>query len=316
MMYRKQQDIIHINILFDEGGVGDAIARLPAIQYILDNHPHVILHLWLGDYFVDFAKRALKFHKNIIVKGFSEKHKYKEFLGRAFGIHKYLNLASHMTSHAFHVLCNYEPRNEEMNYLPMDVSDIDISKFNLPDKYVVVCTGFTSDVREFLPKHVNEISGYLLQKGYIPVFLGKEETTTGKGKDAIKGYFKEEILYDKGINLINKTSLLETTKIIHNSKTIVGLDNGLIHIAATSDIPIVVGFTTVLSRHRLPYRKDLIGWNCYPVELTKEELACRGCQSLWHFTYEHRFDSCFYKDKMCTQLLTSDKYIKELEKIL
>lgn len=323
-MYRTNKDFstIHVNFLTDSGGVGDLIATLPAWNYIYKYHPQVIMHVWVPDYSIDLVKRSLPVDKHrLIIKPFSENHKYNEnFYARATGIGAHTNLATHPTRHAFNMYVNVEVPIEEMNYLSVNTEDVEINQFQLPEKYVVIATGFTSEVREFLPKYVNEVARYVVSRGYTPVFLGKKESFTGY-KYTIKGTFKEEIDFSLGLNLVDKTTLVECQKIIANSKCIVGLDCGLIHLAATSEVPIIVSYTTVKPEHRLPYRHGELGWNCYAIQ-PPESLGCRGCQSNWSFGYETNFTKCHYVEKkidtkiQCIEQITSNMYIKELEKVL
>lgn len=314
-MYREiEPGTRHINIVFDNGGIGDCIARLPAVAYIAKHHKHIQCHLWIADYFKEFAKNCLR-DTNVIVRSFSEKDKYKQhFLCRAFTPHKYDNMATHLTDHAFHVLVNKSVGPEEMNYLKPDLLGTDISKFVLPEKYIVMTTGFTAPAREMFPNVINEVNAYILSKGYKVIFLGKTETKAGMGSD-IKGEFKTEIDYSVGVNLIDKTDLIETTKIISNSCGIIGLDNGLLHLAGTTDVPIVGAFSSVEPKYRLVYRNNMLGWNYYPI-IPNASLKCRFCQSNQTFTYDHDFRFCKHGDYLCLKQLTSDLYIKELEKIL
>lgn len=314
-MYRSehQHGLTHINILNDQGGLGDAVAILPAIKYIADYHKHIQIHFWVQDFFVEFAKNCLR-NTNVIVRGFSEKAKYKEhFIGKNFSSHRHDNMATHLTDHAFHVIVNKQVADKHKNYLQPDLSRVNIDRFNLPERYIIMTTGYTAQVREMLPNIVNEVNKYIVSKGYAVVFLGKRDTSTGLA--TIKGNFKETIDYSLGINLIDKTSLLETTKIIANAATLVGLDNGLHHIAGCTNIPIVAGYTTVEACYRMPYRNNILGHNCYPV-VPEESLQCRFCQSNMVFEYNHDFRECLYQDYACVKMLTADKYIEQLEKIL
>jgi len=316
-MYRKLQNLVHINIVYDDGGLGDQVGRLPVIKYILDNHPHVFIHFWVPDYFLEFAKRSLsQYTKNLTIRNFTQaKKKYnKNMYARCFSVHVYNNLSVHLTQHAFHVIAQTDPKSHQMNYLTLDTSDQDISKFNLPEKYVVMTPGFTAPIREFIPEYVNEICFYLNKKGYTPVFLGKKESFNGNNH-TITPEFKQEVDYSLGLNLIDKTSILETREIIKNSTAIIGLDNGLLHIAGTTDIPIVGGFTSVNPEHRMPYRHNILGWNYYPV-VPPESIIDRFSQSNWTFTYDHDFKFCYYGDYQVVKSLTPDLYIKELDKIL
>jgi ADP-heptose:LPS heptosyltransferase len=304
--------------LFDNGGLGDLIAAMPAFRFIYEKHPHVHVYVWIPDFFYDFAKACLKGTENRILLG-----KWSQgadgfksgYHSVSFRNNHYTNLAQHMTEHAFHLICNTVPDDKNyLNYLQPNLSKINIDEFKLPEKYVVITTGFTAKVREFLPRHINTISQYVLDKGFTPVFLGKKETPSGL-KFVIKGKFNTEINYDSGINLIDKTTLLQATLICSKAAAVVGLDNGILHLASCTDVPIVGGFTTVKPEHRVPYRDGVKGKNYFAV-VPPESLKCRFCQSNWNFSFENVFTECKYEDYTCLSELGADLYIKELEKVL
>lgn len=325
-MYRPndREDVVHFNFVYDEGGMGDCIAYLPVNEYITKNHPHIVQHLWLPDYFLDFARRCLT--AGPIIRGYSDSQKKFNpgFLGRSFKGHRVSNFAMHGTDYAATFLLGATMEAADKNYLEPNLGGIDLPIELVPKKYVVVCTGTTSWVRELLPKYINQICEYLHSKGYYPVFLGKDEVQAGGGAFHIQTKFNEQIKFDTGIDLRGETNMLEACKIIAESKAIVGVDNGLLHLAGCTEVPIVGGFTSVRPNHRMPYRHGVLGWNYFPVSLTKEELACSGCQSNWSFSsvMNHRFERCYYdpaaegEEIECVKLLTADKYIEQLEKIL
>lgn len=318
-MYRSSQMTTFMNVLLDQGGCGDLIAWLPSLKFIYNEHPHVHVRVWLPDFFYEFAARCLKgTEKRITLHKLSAGFKFlnKNYHTVSFKMTPYTNLGAHMTEHAFEIICHNKPDDKNhLNYLPVvNLDMIDTSRFVLPNKYVVVTTGFTAPVREFLPEHVNKISKYLNDKGYTPVYLGKQTTNTGI-QHVIKGNFNTEINYSYGINLIDQTTLFECTKLCSKAAAVVGLDNGILHLAATTDVPIVGGFTTVNPNHRMPYRHGILGWQYYPV-VPPESLKCRFCQSNWQFTNGHDFKLCFYNDYACTKELSADLYIEQLEKIL
>src|ERR1700694_4953917 len=104
-MYRELQDSYEINIIFDNGGLGDDIARLPAVKYICENHPQLKVNLWVKSFFKDFAMNCLR-NQNLTIWGWNEmKENFKEIPARCFAVHRYANLASHLTDHSFHMLC-------------------------------------------------------------------------------------------------------------------------------------------------------------------------------------------------------------------
>lgn len=318
-MYRYQLPKQELYICNDIGGIGDIVAQFPVINYILEKYPNVYITYWLASFAKTLARKSLPESEKLIIRDFSEKSHVKAGIPvKKFGGIPYTNLATHMTKQAYDIILNTQPDDVKYyNYLPIDTKGVYINRFNLPEKYVIVCTGYTAPVREMRPEVVNGVIDYVLSKGYTPVFLGREKTNEDSGSELfIKGNFSEKIQFEKGLNLINKTEMLEMVKIIKGAKCIVGLDNGLLHIAGTTDIPIVGAFSSVKSWHRLPYRNCIMGWNYYPIDLTTNELSCVHCQSNMTLTFNFNFVNCFYKDYKCLSLLTADKYIKELEKIL
>ena len=313
-MYREKLDsLTHVNVIFDTGGLGDTIAGLPAIKYIADKHKHIQVHFWVHSYAKEFSKNCLR-DTNVIVRGLDEKKKFKPRLTRCLSKHLYNNMASHISRQAFHVVVNKDVEDEHLNYLKPELRGINLIKFQLPKNYIVMTPAFTAPARELYGEYVNEINTYAKSKGYDIVFLGRKETLTGT-KHVIEGLFSPEIDFNIGLNLMDRTTLLEATKIIAGAKALVGLDNGLCHLGACTDTSLVIGFSNVEPRYRLPFRENVMGYNCYPV-VPPKSLGCRFCQSNMVFQYGQDFKECFYKDYKCLKQLTPQLYINELEKIL
>jgi len=94
---------------------------------------------------------------------------------------------------------------------------------------------------------------------------------------------------------------------------VVGLDNGLIHLAGLTDVPIVAGYTTVDPYFRLPWRHGVKGWRCFAVEPSSE---CRYCQTATFCTYNINFLRCNTTTKECMNSLTLDLWLAQVEKAL
>lgn len=302
-----------IHVTFHDGGLGDHVCRLSAIKYIVEQYPHVNLTVWCPKFFVEFAKKAVpkanwQPYKDNILTSMSRP---LISAGSNAGVS---SMGMHLVDHAFATIVDRQVSIEHKNYVQVDNSNVDLSKFNLPKPYVVVTTGYTAKVRELIPSVVNEIVAYIKSRNYNVVFLGNRNAVIGSKAKPIQGQFSNEINYSEGLDLRDKTSLIEAQAIIAQSKTIVGLDNGLLHLAGTSNIPIVFGFTTVLPEHRVPYRNNQLGWNTYVVT-PPESLSCRGCQSKMNFVYDD-FRFCRYKDYKCTKEADSSPYIEHLKDIL
>lgn len=317
MIYRDNNDCPKqvLNIALNKGGIGDLIGQLPAIEYILNKHVGITINLFTHNYAVDLCKHVFRHNANINMYSI-DRILDKEFKGevRSPYITKVSNIGLHITEHAFMTLLGTIPDSTYLNYihiLPVN------HNFQLPEKYVVITTGYTSDTRRWLSKSINEVVDYIVKyTEYTPVFLGKKYTQSmvHNGKEqAIIGKF-DDIYFTKGINLIDKTTLLEAHSIMSNAACVIGLDNGLLHLAGMSDVPIVGGFTTVNPEHRMPYRNDVKGYNFYEITPDKN-LGCRFCQSQMSFA-SHDFRKCLYDDYACLELLPSEKWISVLKVIL
>ncbi len=305
---RDLEAVIYLN----EGGAGDQMARLPALRYVHENTMHSKIHLVVPDYFKPLAQVILP-KMNII--SFSDKDQINGALPHLqLAAHQYSTMRTHPTDHGFNMLIDKTVDMKDKNYIQLDGSAVNLSRFNLPEKYVVVTPGYTVANREMLPEVINGVCDYIISKGYKPVFLGSTFVETGF-KQKIEGQFKVAIDYTKALVLINQTTLLDAHTIIQRSKCVVGVDNGLIHLAGMTQVPIVAGYTTVDPKYRMPIRNDEVGWNVYPV-VPDQSLKCRFCQSEWVYFNKWNFKNCYYEDNLCVKQLTADKFIKELEKIL
>jgi ADP-heptose:LPS heptosyltransferase len=333
-MYREGQALppVHINYNSNSGGLGDCLAAFPAIKYIRDNYKHVTPYFYVPDYALEVAKNVLP---QVIIRPFS---KGKETWNPSFPARQMASpptvqvtsMGTHLTTHAAMCFLDKELPIEDRNYLQINFkrAAVDLRKFNLPKEYIVLTTGYTAQVREWPAQHVNDVANYLVGRGITPVFLGNKQTKIGvdkleNGKPSdIIGRFNEALDFSKGLNLIEKTTLMEAAAIIAKSKALLGVDNGLTHLAAMcGDVPIVIGYTTVKPEHRLPIRHNQLGYNVYTV-VPDESLKCRFCQSNWEFIYNHDFRNCYYVEKkvdsviQCTSQMTANKFIKHLEEIL
>lgn len=311
----------NLNIFFDNGGLGDNIARLPVIPWILNEFPHMIIHLFVHDYFVPVAVNALRQYvgKLMIYPWSSVKQYYNpQFYSKSFqqSYPGFEALSQHMTTHGFLTVCNKLPvknADQWLSYVPLDLSQADLSKFALPERYVVVTTAFTAPSREFSPEHVNVLVSKIKASGYDVVFLGQKKTHTGT-KHVIEGKMSDDVDFSQGLDLIDKTTLIEAAKVLDQAKAVVGMDNGLLHLAAQTSVPIVAGFTTVDPLHRIPWRDGVFGKNFHAV--TAQDLDCIGCQSNMVFLAGHDFRNCVYGDFRCVKELTAELYWNKLEPLL
>lgn len=304
----KQQ----LHFVLEDQGMGDDIGRLVAIDYAAKNYPWIIPHAWVKDFMFEIATELLD--KSVQIHKLSDINSWTKPALTKLGKNQiHTTLRTHTVDQAFHNYIDYHPEMNEKNYLQFQ-NFVDVSDFNLPKKYFVITTGFTSKSREFNPIVVNKIADYLLASGIMPVFLGSQNAHLGQNQELITS-FQENIHYYKGINLINKTNLSQAASIIHSSMGIVGLDNGLLHLAGCTKTPIIAGYTTVDPKYRMPIRNNRLGHNVYTV-VPDKNIDCKFCQCRLNFVYGADFRDCYFKNFACTQEDTSERYISHIKTIL
>jgi ADP-heptose:LPS heptosyltransferase len=305
-----------LHVLITRGGIGDSVARMPAVRYILDTYEHVkTVRLFCQDNFVEFAQHLFKpYGARIEIYGYSEMEeifdKYPNTPGVKTDHEHHTTLRTHLTDHAFATLADTQTWDEEVKaYVRVRPEEI---VYETPEgPYVVLCTGFTAPVREWLPGYVNEVAAYLKSKGITPVLLGSKKSEFWKDRAATSTTFRDDEINTEGcIDLRDETTLLQAAKVIARAEAICGVDNGLIHIAGCTDTPIVAGYTSVSSDHRAPFRTTS------STGIIEPEVACAGCQTKMGFVYNFDFRSCYFGDYKCTIEMRASKFIDALEMVL
>lgn len=303
-----------VNFMLLDGGLGDHTASLIVMDYIIKKYSWVTPLLWVPDYLVAFAKHVLP--NRTYVKSFTDmRYDYDSNITTRTtkwdGVISAMKI--HIADYAFLKLTDENPSIEHKNSLKVRPEEINLD-IVLPDKYVVVTAGFTAKAREFPAKHINDIAKYVKEKGYEVIFLGQTKTITGS-RHIIEGNFSEDIDFSQGLNLIDKTTLLEAAKVLSHAKAVIGVDNGLLHVAGCTDTAIVGGFTSVRPEIRMPIRNNILGWNYYPV-VPDAKSDCCACQQETNFLYGHDYRSCIYADDKCVNEMSADKFIEKLKLIL
>ena len=314
-MKRKQKrpERKTVNLLLLDGGVGDHIASLVAVDYAIKRYPFITFLTWVPNYLLDLARHLIP---NANIRNFTDlqtqyDHNLPTKTTKWDGITSSMKI--HLLDYAFLKLLDENPSIEHKNYLKIRPDEIPVTH-SLPDKYVVVTAGYTAKAREFPAHHVNKVVRFVKSKGYEAVFLGQTKTDTGI-KHKIEGNFDQHLNLKLGINLINETTLLEAAKIMHHAKAVVGVDNGLLHVAGCTNTAIVGGFTSVSPEIRMPVRNNILGYNFYPI-VPEPSIGCCQCQEKTNFLYGHDYRSCIYDDRKCVEAMSSDKFIAKLDQLL
>ncbi len=311
IMFRNNEYPEHtenVNILLSNSGMGDCLCSLIPIDYIKKNIPYINPLVWTPDYLVEFAKHVLP--KGTVVRSYSQAN--KKYNAKLTAVSNRWDkgisaMRIHPVDHAYMFFLDMLPSMKDKNYLKIRPEEIDISKFNLPEKYIVIPVGSTAKPKELSNHIINNISKYALIKGYKPIYLGFKE-------NHLKSTLAD-IDYTMGIDLTEKTSVLEASAIMANSKCVIGMDGGLIHLAAFSNVPIIASYTFVNPELIMPIRNGIIGYNMYTIT-PSEDLECRFCQSNWLMMYDYDFVECKYEDYLCSVNLKFEQFKEKMDIIL
>lgn len=249
------------NLILTDGGMGDLICQLVAVNYLLKTHTHVKFEVWVPDYLHKFAMHVLQFDKvfpfNQATKHFDSKVPSRTSQWLNFG---HTPMRTHPVDYGFHALADMHMYDmPKKNYLQIRPDQIDISKFKLPSAYACIQVTFAEEVKRMKDETICAIFGKLRSQGLEVVFLGKNKAETGTGQ-TVNGY-TGDYPASLGIDLVNQTDMLQSAAIIAGAKVYVGMDSGLTHLAGCTDTPIIAGYTLVDPKHVMPIKFSVIGGN-------------------------------------------------------
>lgn len=315
---------IPCNFFFTAGGLGDFLCYMVAILWNARYCPWVRGTLRVPAFFVPLAERLLRRHRHWTVLNGEIPYTVEDgtpMIGPELTDQNGTNLTpqlinatgAHLVDLGFIYFSNKNPAPAEAHYpqlrtlpheLPPEVKA-------LKRQYVVFTPGGVTSSRTVTAKHINPLIEYVCELGLTPVFLGKADFS---GK--IITQFDPNILFSKGLNLIDKTNLFQCAAIMENALCVTGLDNGLLHLAACTEATILFGYNIASPKQREP-RRD---WGkLINIEVPESELPCINCQDKIKLLSTHSFHTCLYGDSLCIDLLfgnNAEKWKRAIDSVL
>lgn len=192
--------------------------------------------------------------------------------------------------------------HKDISYPKLKLHDVNTLYFGLPEKYATIIVNHSAANRKIDPSVFNAISDYLTQKGIKPVFIGKSKCDFQTLNVAYKR--DNSIDMTKGLDLTDKTTVMEAADIMSRAKFVLGVDGGLMHLAGMTEAKIVGAYTTVAPELRMPIRNGIMGYNCFPVV---PDVSCSFCSNKFQIE-GHDFNNCLRMDNKCAKELTFDKF--------
>jgi hypothetical protein len=302
-----------VHMIFNAGGMGDFVNYSAATLWLAKNCPWLVARLFAPRYLAPLmrdihavnpawevieSERFMEYFKegismigpDVFIQGRNVSPQFLTCVGAHpvdVGFAYYAN-SSPPPADGFLPILDY-PRNR----LKKQVAE-------LGRGYVVIATGNVHEARAVHGRHVNPIIEHVAACGLVPVFLGKKDIL-GNGVQTTK--FPEDINYSRGLDLRDQTTVKEAACIMQHAACTVGLDCGLLHLAALmKDSRIVFGYNITTRDHRAPRRNH---GKTIDITIDESELKCIGCQSKIK-QVQHWFDKCLYGDTKCVDLLFKD----------
>lgn len=316
---------LDMNFIFLNGGMGDYINWFAPIEWLASECTWIRGTLIGPTYLKELAEYFLKPYPKWKFKGYTDLKEMPKIDDTPYRGPLLLNQESLNATGAHLMTCGwvYFTNKEKAppgwdRYPQFAQEDLDkvelpeiVGEWPMPKKYAVITVGVTTNSRKVSGKQWNHVIEHVVARGLTPVFLGKDVVETGNPKN-IHTQFDRALRFDLGIDLRNKTSLIQAAAIMSRAACVIGHDNGLLHLAGCTAAPIVFGYNIASPEHREPRRPK---GKTYNVTLTKEELACNHCQSRTNFVIGYNFRECFYGDLKCMDLLFADGAAKWKAKI-
>ncbi len=307
----------HCAFIFNAGGMGDFVNYSAATLWLAENVPWFTADIYVPRYLVPLFKdihECREDFKVIASENFGSHYKQgtpmvgPDIVVRGQNVSPQFLTVIH--AHPFDVGFAYyvgETPPPEGAALPI----LDYPKTLELEKYVVFTAGNIHRARMTTGKHLNPVIEHCVARGLTPVFLGKTDRLGAEARAIIKSeetpmtMFPEDVRYDLGLDLREKTTVKEAAAIMQHAVCTVGLDTGLLHLAALmKDSKIVFGYNITTVAHRKPRRNH---GKVVDVFLTEKDLICIGCQSKSHKVHYHKFSECLYRDNLCIDLLFSEQ---------
>lgn len=327
-MYRDGLELLpqsKVNFVLNHCAVGDGICSLPAIIFArLMHRPELEMIVWAPSYMLDLISTLLHTYGDFTYRRFedfphkaSERNKAEDGPVVINSIYReqFTRNRVSLVDYAFVPLLDTLPENDDQRSYPT----APLGNRKISGQYIVFPVNATSDNKLWHHTVLTPVLQWALDNDYKPVILGKSETTLhaigpdGKDIQLIPQTHYDKVpmeIRDRCLDLRDQTTLLQARDICGYASCVAGVDGGTIHLAATTDVPIVYGLTTTLPIHRSIVRHGKNNWRVKHV--TPKDLACAGCQSNWTLMFGHDFRHCAYGDNICVERLDPQDFINSI----
>lgn len=203
--------------------------------------------------------------------------------------------------------------------------------------FIIISLSSRTKSKSWNKNTIIEILKYFKSKNKKILLIGNDDNSKKYNEynvpEKYKSFLSLEKLeiehYSNTINLTNILTLKDCVFLFQNCKIFITMEGGLAHLASLTDIKMIIGYSLVNPLDRMPYRKNILGWNIFPVyvkkndkryETTKKNSGCKFCMTDMYLNF-WEFDQCYRKHYIdetesftCTEIY-HEKIINLYEKI-
>jgi hypothetical protein len=237
-------------------GLGDLICATPAIKKISEaygkkvlviskmpevfkNNPYVERSIKVSSIDMGFVRENYIVHNSFYNVG-KKNEKGIEYKHNTIDIRQF---------HAINL--GFMLGKDEMECFYLPTAELSVKLPETP--YVLIHPVSTWPSRTWSAENWMNLTKELNDKGYNVISIGKDSSETGFF-NVQKPVFNFEI--EKGVNLMNKTSISDCWHLMINASAFVTMDSGLLHLAGTTDVPIIHLGSSIKPEFRIPYRDN------------------------------------------------------------
>lgn len=288
-------------ILF-RNGAGDFIVFARAFEWLADTHPHIYGTIFVPGFLVDLYKLIFADRKQWNIEATEIAGCYRDdwfhpqiqLLIDPWRNGKTQFITAQGVSPLEMGFMYYACAGRDLippeyyNYPLIELVEEGLPKELRGQKYAVIPAGSIRNTGR-VPGHFwNPVIENIKKRDLTPVLLGKSTVTEGYTSN-----FPTGITLAGVVNLWDKTSILEAAQIMQYGQFTIGLDNGLLHLAACTPTTVIFGHNVANVKLRSPISQK---GKTIDVFLTKDELRCIGCLTDVKALYNHDFNlGCLYE---------------------
>jgi ADP-heptose:LPS heptosyltransferase len=235
-------------------GLGDLICATPTIKKLHDAYQKKIIviskmpELFKTNPYVEKSYKASSIDMTYIQSNYIV-HNSFYLVGKKDerGVEMKHNMMDIRQFHAIHLGFMLGQDELECYYKPLEPK-----KNFVHEKYAVIHPVNSWPNRTWSQDNWLKLAEELVKLGLTVVAIGKDSSETG--------FFNvnkpvHDMDTDHIINLMNQTSISESWHLINNAAAVITMDSGILHLAGTTETPIVELGSPINPEFRRPYRK-------------------------------------------------------------